>query len=274
VLEPEHDFRAVDVGATLAPTDDPDRGRDVAPERLERELHQAGVVRAVVAPRPVPPDSLPEEGYLAPNNAVARMSVERPFVPFARLAGPRSVGDDAGSRLRNLTARRRPWHPDEEDVEAYAYGNRFGGFVLDPAADGLPDESVLGTLADVSLPVRVHAGTAFPPSSVAETVLEYGFPTILAGFGAYPLDRGLMDEAIDLLERYDHLHLDTVAVRFRDPLERALREHPDRVLFGSGAPDVHPSVGVMELLTLSVSEDAMRKAFDANPSRVVPALAP
>jgi predicted TIM-barrel fold metal-dependent hydrolase len=49
---------------------------------------------------------------------------------------------------------------------------------------------------------------------------------------------------------------------------------PERVCFGSGAPETHPNVGIMELLTLDVPEDAMRKAFDKNPSRVVPALAP
>jgi predicted TIM-barrel fold metal-dependent hydrolase len=51
-------------------------------------------------------------------------------------------------------------------------------------------------------------------------------------------------------------------------------EHPDRVLFGSGAPASHPNVGVMEMLTLDVPEDAMKKVFTNNPSRVVPELAP
>ena len=275
MLELEHDFRVVDVGATLDPGGvDHRRGRAVAPERLERELLQAGIVRAVVSPGPVPASARPEEGYLAANNATARHCVERPFVPFARLAGPRVPEVGPSSRLRNLAARRRTHHADPEDVESYAYGDRFRGFVLDPTNDGLPDGDVLATLADVGLPVRVHAGREFPPQAAAEALLEYGFPTVLASFGGYPLDRDLMADAIDLLERYDHLHLDTAAVRYRGPLERALKEHPDRVLFGSGAPDVHPSVAVMELLTCSVPEDAMRKAFDANPSRVVPALAP
>jgi hypothetical protein len=52
-----------------------------------------------------------------------------------------------------------------------------------------------------------------------------------------------------------------------------LLEHPDRVLFGSSVPAVHPNVAVMELLTLDVSADALRRAFDRNPSRVVPGLA-
>jgi predicted TIM-barrel fold metal-dependent hydrolase len=68
--------------------------------------------------------------------------------------------------------------------------------------------------------------------------------------------------------------VDTSFVRFRDVLERALLEHPDRVLFGSGAPESHPNVGVMEVLTLDVSEDAMRRAFSKNPARVVAELGP
>jgi predicted TIM-barrel fold metal-dependent hydrolase len=51
-------------------------------------------------------------------------------------------------------------------------------------------------------------------------------------------------------------------------------EHPDRVLFGSGAPSAHPNVAIMEILTLDVPEDAMRKAFSKNPARVVEELAP
>jgi predicted TIM-barrel fold metal-dependent hydrolase len=274
VLELEHSFRAVDVGATLDPDQDHDRGRAVAPERLERELHQAGVVRAVVAPRGRRPETLARaEGYLAANNAVARLCVDRPFVPFARIAGAREVGG-TGSRLRNLAARRKPWHADPEDVERYAYGDRFDGFVLDPAADGLPDEAVLAALADVGLPVRIHASPSFPPRAVERSLLDFEFPVVLAGFGGYPLDRDRMADAVDLLDAHDELYLDTAAVRFRDVLERALREHPDRVLFGSDAPEVHPSVGVMELLTLSVPEDAMRRAFEANPTRVVPQLGP
>lgn len=265
MLELEHGFRVVDTHATLEPDEDASRrGRAVKPERLERELRQAGVVRAVV----VPDDRA--EGYLAANNAVARLCVERPFVAFARLSGPR----DPSSRLRSLTARDRDWHTTPGEVEQYAYDDRFGGFALDPALDGLPKDDVLTALADGGLPVLVVGRRGFPPARVAETLLQYGFPTVLAHFGGHPLDRKLMRAAIDLLDSYENLHLETSTVRYREPLQRAMWEHPDRVLFGSGAPGVHPSVAVMELLTLSVPEDAMRRAFDANPSRVIPALAP
>ena len=52
MLELEHGFRVVDVNARLDPNDAESAafGREVGPERLEREFHQAGVVSAVVAP--------------------------------------------------------------------------------------------------------------------------------------------------------------------------------------------------------------------------------
>jgi predicted TIM-barrel fold metal-dependent hydrolase len=273
MLELNHGFRVVDVHARLDPTDEAEvasRGRETTPEVLERELRQAGVVRAVVSPgeRPV------GEGYLQANNAVARLSVDRPFLAFARINGPRDPGSGASSRLRNLAATRDDHHASPEDIEQYAYDDRFHGFTLAPGVDGMPDEETIAVLEDVGLPLVVHGGRSFPPDAVAETLLDRDIPVILAGFGGYPLDRDLMADAIDLLDRYDRLYLDTAQVRFRSVLERALLEHPDRVLFGSGAPEFHPNVGVMEILTLDVSEDAMRRAFSANPSRVVPGLSP
>jgi hypothetical protein len=272
MLELEHGFRIVDVNARLVPDASTvaARGREVGPDRLEREFRQAGVVRAVVSPAVGADDG--DDGYLRANNAVARLSVDRPFVAFARLAGPRTVDDRPAARLRNLTATRDTGHPGPDDVERYAYDDRFHGFALDPAADGLPDAATLSTLADVDLPVVVRAGRSFTPTAAAATVARAGAPVVLAGFGGYPLARELMHDAIDLLDDYDRLYVDTSAVRFREVLERGLLEHPDRVLFGSSTPDVHPDVAVMELLTLDVSADALKRAFDANPSRVVPAL--
>ena len=272
MLELEHRFRVVDVHGHL----DHDEvsvsthGRNVGPDRLERECLQAGVVQTAVSPTRRPDDI----GYLRANNAVARLSVDRPFLAFARLNGPLAAADNPISKLRNLYAPRKNHHTRPGDVEQYAYDDRFHGFTLAPAADGMPDAETVGRLEEVGLPLVVHAGQAFPPQAVAETLLDRDIPVILAGLGGYPLDRDLLSDAIDLLDRYDRLYLDTAQVRVRSVLERALLEHPDRVLFGSGAPEVHPNVGVMEILTLDVSENAMRRAFSANASRVVPELAP
>ncbi|OYR58228.1 amidohydrolase family protein [Halorubrum halodurans] len=267
----EHDFRIVDTHASL----DPDEasvaahGRDITPERLEREMHQAGIVRAVASPG----RRAPGRSYLRANNAVARLAVDRPFVAFARLNGPRDPGRGPVSAVRNLRAERDDHHARPDDVEQYSYDDRFHGFTLVPPHDGLPNADVLERLEAADLPVIVHGGRAFPPDAVERELLGYDFPVVLASFGGYPLDTALMNRTLDLLGDHDRLYVDTSAVRYREILERGVLEHPDRVVFGSGAPHVHPNVGVMEVLTLDVSEDLMRRVFAKNPVRLVPALA-
>jgi predicted TIM-barrel fold metal-dependent hydrolase len=269
MLQLEHGFRIVDVHARLEPEEGERPQESLStPERLEREMHQAGIVRGVVYPGPQ------SDGYLRANNAVARLSVGRPFVPAARINGSRDPGESASARLRNLTASRDSHHTSPDDVEQYAYDDRFVGFKLHPPEDGLPDEAVLERLERVDLPVLVHAGDSFPPETLAEHVLEYDFPTVVAHFGGYPLNRDHMHDTIDLLDSYDNCYVDTSFVRFRELLERAIIEHPDRVCFGSGAPACHPDVPIMEILTLDVPQDAMRKVFSKNPARVFDALAP
>ncbi len=267
----EHDFRIVDTHATLDPdeTSVAVHGRDITPERLEREMHQAGIVRAVASPG----RRAAGRSYLRANNAVARLSVDRPFVAFARLNGPRDPRDGPVAALRNLRAERGDHHTRPDDVEQYSYDDRFHGFKIVPPYDGLPNEDVLTRLEAADLPVIVHGGAEFPPDAVERELLAYDFPVILASFGGYPLDADLMHRTLDLLDDHDRLYLDTSAVRYREILERGVLEHPDRIVFGSGAPDVHPNVGVMEVLTLDVSEDLMRRVLAKNPARLVPALA-
>ncbi|MXV60807.1 amidohydrolase family protein [Natronorubrum sp. JWXQ-INN-674] len=270
MLELEHGFRVVDVCTRLPPDgEDAFRGRVITPERLEREMHQAGITRAVVFP-----PARPETSYVASNNGVARHSVDRPFVAVARINGTQKPGTTTAGRLRNAVSNREPYHTTPEDIEKYAYDDRFHGFVFDPTVDDFPDEDVLAVLEDVDLPVIVRGGTDAPPEALATTVLERSFPTVVSHFGGYPLDRELMHEMIDLLEEYDDCYLETSFVRYREVLERALLEHPDRVLFGSGAPACHPDVAVMEILTLDVSEDKLWRAFSKNACRVMEALSP
>ncbi|MFB6114063.1 MAG: amidohydrolase family protein [Halodesulfurarchaeum sp.] len=269
MLELEHRFRVFDVHARLhAGPGRPIRGRTISAEDLERENHQAGIVRAVVFPEA----QKGEQGYLRANNAVARQVVDRPFLAFARVDGPRDVETSPGARIKNLAVARRDWQTSPDDIEQYAYDDRFNGFKLDPTRDGLPKEDVLDVLEDVGLPILLHGGRNFPPKAIEDMILERNFPVILAHFGGYPLDRSMMVDAIDLLDRFDQLYLDTSAVRYRELLERAIMEHPDRILFGSGVPTTHPNVPVMEILTLDVPEDAMKRVFTKNPARVIPAL--
>jgi predicted TIM-barrel fold metal-dependent hydrolase len=268
MLELEHGFRVVDIHIELEPDEQRRAGSGGDPEDVERELHQAGVIRGVVFPGDR------EDGYLKANNAVARMSVGRPFVPFARVDGPRDPGGGAGSRLRNIASSRSAEHTSPEDVEQFAYDDRFSGFRLNPAVDGLPGRDVLAAMEAAGLPVLTYGGHGFGPQAVADHLLEFDFPVVVSHFGGYPLDGTMTERTVDLLDDHDDLYVETGAVHSRAPVERAVMEHPDRVLFGSGAPTVHPSVGVMEVLTLDVPEDAMRKVFSNNAGRVVTDLAP
>jgi len=272
MLELEHGFRVVDCHAFL---DHDERavtthGRDTGPDDLERECHQAGIVRAAVSPSPRPS----EEGYLRANNAVARLSVDRPFLAFARLNGTLDATGGPVAVVRNWRSDRKNYHTRPGDIEQYAYDNRFHGFVLDPAVDGLPDEEVLAELAAVDLPVIVYCRERFSPRAAERTLVGEGFPVIFAGFGGYPMDHDRMLYSLELLNAYDRLYLDTWAVRSRELLERGLLEFPDRILFGSGTPEIHPNVAIMEILTLDVSEDAMQRVFNKNPTRLIPGFAP
>ncbi|WP_267162708.1 amidohydrolase family protein [Halovenus salina] len=268
MLELEHRFRVVDVHVTLEP-DESRRPRGMGdPEQIEREMHQAGIVQSLALPE------TREDEYLRVNNAVARVAVDRPFTAFARINGVREPGTGTGSRLRNVARSRGDHHTSPDDIEQYAYEGRFEGFVIDPVSDGLPDAEVLEALESVDRPVITYGGTEFPAETIEETLLPYDFPLIIAHCGGYALDEELTNRTIDLLDSYDSCYVDTSFVRLRDPLERAVMEHPDRVLFGSGAPAAHPNVAVMEILTLDVPEDAMRKVFWKNAARVIESLAP
>jgi len=268
MLELEHGFRVVDTHVELEP-DEARRPRGIGDaEQIEREMQQAGIVQSLVFP------GTREGSYLKANNAVARMAVNRPFTPVARINGARDPGNGASSRLRNLASSRSAEHTSPDDVEKYAYEDRFYGFVVDPVEDGLPDGEVLAELEAAGLPLITYGGRGFPPAAIEETLLGYDFPLVISHCGGYPSEESMMADAIDLLGRYENCFVDMSFVRMRDPLERALMEHPSCVVFGSGAPDVHPNVAVMEILTLDVPEDAMRKAFSKNAGRVFAELAP
>jgi len=274
VLELEHEFRIVDAHLTVEP-DETRRPRDSGhPEQIEREMHQAGLVGGLAVPATREDPSDPADAYVRANNAVARVAVDRPFRAAARIAGSRRPGTDLPSKVRNLTRRGSGAATTPEDVEEYAYEDRFVAFALDPVADGFPEAAVLEALAAVDLPLLTYGGEGFGPSTIEETLLDYDFPLVVAHCGGYPLKESLANETIDLLDRYEDCYVETSFVRFRDPLERAIMEHPDRVLFGSGAPTSHPSVAVMEILTLDVPADAMERVFSKNVERVLPSLAP
>ena len=267
MLELEHRYQVVDVNGRLQTDAGPPALPELSPDQLEREMYQAGIVQTVVAP-PV----LPEGDYLRHNNAVARKSVNRSFIAFARIRGPRLPEDGPTGRVRNALAGPTDGATSPTDIRQYGYDDRFHGFVFDPSRDGLPDAAMLDAFEEVDLPVLVRGGEGFPPDRIADTLLGRSFPLIVTHFGGHPMRRELMHEMLNLLDTADDCYLETSLVRYRPVLERALLEYPDRILFGSGTPANHPSVGIMEILTLDVTEDKLHRVFDTNPRRVLPPL--
>lgn len=262
MLELEHGFHVVDTHVCLEP-DSSHRPRGIGdPEQVERELRQAGIVEALAFP------SGREGGYVKANNAVARIAVDRPVRAVARINGVRDPGQGSVARIRNVTKSRSETHTSPADIKQYGYEDRFTGFMINPADDGLPDQEVLEALADVGLPLVTYGGRGFPPKAIEDSLLNYDFPVVIAHCGGYPLDEELMQATIELLGRHENCYVDTSYVRFRDVLERVVMEHPDRVLFGTGMPATHPNVAVMEILTLDVTQDSMRKIFTKNTLRV------
>lgn len=272
MLHPEHSFRVVDVHTRL----DPDGvayglARYGDPDELEREMLQAGVVKSIVFPATDPET---DDAYLAANNAVARLSVDRPFVSFARVTGSQDPDQRVTARLRSLAGGDDRTHTTPTDVQQFHMDDRFVGVVLHPSVDGVPREAVLEALAAAGMPVLVHAGPDFPPAAVEEHLLGRGFDVIIGNLRGHAGEVPLAREAIGLLADHDRCFLETGLIRNRAAIERALLEHPDRVCFGSGAPTVHPNVGLMEVLTVDVSEDIRRRVFSTNATSVVPALGP
>ncbi|ERG88273.1 MAG: putative metal-dependent hydrolase, partial [halophilic archaeon J07HX5] len=210
MLELEHGFRAIDAHIELEP-DQTQRQPDASgPEEIERELRQAGVVRGFAFPAARSVEHLQaNDGYLQANNAVARIAVDRSFRAIARVAGTRDPGAGPGTRLRNLGRSREDWQTTPDDIEQYAYEDRFVGFMIDPAADGLPQQAVLEQLAAVGRPVVTYGGRGFPPERIESTLLEYDFPLVIAHFGGYAMDRELIEAAIRLLNRHEQCFLDT-----------------------------------------------------------------
>lgn len=266
MLELNHGFHVVDVRAHLATPVGSTSGLSITAEDLEREMQHAGIVRTVIAP---PPGTADEQGYVRANNAVARQSVERPFAALARIDGPRAPRFSPEAKVRSITGQFQAEYVTPDEVEQFGYDDRFHGFALDPREDGVPQPAVLEAIDSVGLPLFVYGGEGCPPNRIESMLLPRDVPVVIGHFGGYPLNRGMMEQSIGLLDRYEGLYLDTAAVRFRDLLERAIREHPDRVLFGSGTPAVHAGVGVMEILTLDVPEDAMARVLSGNVARVL-----
>ncbi len=174
-----------------------------------------------------------------------------------------------------------PW----ATVAPYLEDDRFVGIKLQPLVSrfGVDDPRlapVMARLEALDKILVVHAGSApyankYLGLSRLERVLEAhpNLRVVCAHMGAYEIDL-----ALELLERFPGLHLDTAMIWVdTDAFETDpgialadLERISDRVLFGSDYPNVpYPySESIASVTRLGLSEDALRKIFHENASRV------
>ena len=76
-------------------------------------------------------------------------------------------------------------------------------------------------------------------------------------------------EAIDLANRYPNVYLNTSFVFFQYILESAVARCPEKILFGSDSPGVHPLTAITTILTLNISNELKQMLFHGNIARIL-----
>ena len=197
----------------------------------------AGVDRAVVFPPTM------EAGYAASNAALREWGAAQGdrIRVLARLGGARLPVTEPRPWLIRRALRRRIGRRAPDLPPGALRG--YAGVKLLPQLDGLPGRATFAEIADLGLPVLTHAGRFVPASWLARRVLpRITGPLILAHLGAFPAERGLMEQALDLAEAEPRVHLDTSGIWDLSLLRRAIERVPRKLLFGSDCPLAHPGV--------------------------------
>ncbi|MQA05474.1 MAG: amidohydrolase family protein [Streptosporangiales bacterium] len=167
----------------------------------------------------------------------------------------------------------------DDGVQLFKAHVQVGGY--DPRDPLL--KPVWGDLADAGVPVVVHCGSGPQPGAYtgpdvfAEVLAEHPRLTaVVAHLGAPEYGQFL-----DLLDRYDRVHLDTTMAatdffaELGAPLPPAavprLADHGDRIVLGSDFPNIpYPYAHQLEALTrLDLGDDFLRAVCWDNPRRLL-----
>jgi uncharacterized protein len=229
------------------------------------------------------------DGFTGPWDTLA------PIEPYLEKAAAAGIGrtivfpvfnrdyDAANRRLAAIVAR----HPDR------LVG--FGG--LHPIDDaGRVDELVREAVEDLGLRgLKIHAHDALPEAPILRAARRHGIPVlvdvmrkvehaiglarafpevpiIVPHLGAFADDWHAQRRLTDALPDHPNLFADTSGVRYWDVLVRAARRAPDRLIFGSDGPFLHPAVELEKIRQLPVTPDVRRAITGGTIERLVPAV--
>jgi predicted TIM-barrel fold metal-dependent hydrolase len=170
-----------------------------------------------------------------------------------------------------------------------ARGRLYGFGFVHPVRDAgrvssLVEEAVLGF---GFRGIKVHRGDARISREICEAARRFGVPVlydpmgeigpvelvaaeygdcvfIVPHLGSFADDWRAQAAMIGLLLRYDNIYVDTSAVRRFDLLAEAARRRPERVLFGSDGPWLHPGVELAKVRLLGLRPADERRVLGGN----------
>jgi predicted TIM-barrel fold metal-dependent hydrolase len=224
----------------------------LSPEDAERQMGEAGIaVRCVFPPR--------QPRYAEANAALRRpaQQSEGRLLAFARLGGISGPRPIHGPAQAVAALRARLAAPEAEPLDL----DGFAGVLLRPHTDGLPSDAAFREVADRELPVLVHAGQASPPDWIAQHVVpKTTGPVILQHLGSHPGDAQLLRAAVTLAETETRVYLDTAVPSMAAFVRYAADCVPGKLLFGSGAPVLHPATAWAHVAAALPGDDGLLRA--------------
>jgi predicted TIM-barrel fold metal-dependent hydrolase len=144
--------------------------------------------------------------------------------------------------------------------------------------DGHPTREVMDAAAELRIPVMYYPQ---PGRNHGETPARW-YHTLAA---TYPMVNLILPhlgqygswawyghmEALDLVRRYPNVYVDTSAIGSLKYLEMAVRElPPERILFGSHAPELDPRVAMEAIRLLKLPPERLAAITGANLLRLLP----
>lgn len=239
-----------------------DGGPGLPAEQWPSLAQEAGVRAAAVFP-PMRP------AYREANEALLAFAARTPSVmPFARLGGRVPVTSPQLWQLRS--AARSRVGQRAADLGVTADLARYAGAMTVPHVDGIPAPELLAELGRLGLPLVVHCGEHAPVELVArELVAPTSGPVILAHLGAFPASAPHLKAAIALARSHERVFLETSASWLAEFVAIAAREVPDKLLFGSGTPLMHPQVAWRHVAASITDDGVARAVASENAARVL-----
>jgi uncharacterized protein len=210
-----------------------------------RRARQAGITRTVIFP-------VFQSDYSVGNRNVARLVARLPdrLTGFAMVDTKRDAG-----QVRDMVR--------EAVLKLGLRGIKVHGL------EGMPTREVCEAASEFNVPVLVDvAGKTHVIDMFAPQYPAVNF--IIAHLGSFADDWRAHERVIEQLLRYKNLYADTSGVRRFDYILQAVRRAgPQKLLFGSDGPWLHPGVELYKIRMLKLPVECERLILSGNAARLI-----